>query len=213
MKPLIVPELEAYVHGHTSARPPLFDELRERTIAETTDPGMQVGRVEGALLKLLVQLTGAKRVLELGTFTGYSALCMAEGLPDDGELITCDVDVKTTAIALEFFARSPHGKKITLRIGQATDTLAAMALAPAFDLAFIDADKENYVAYYEAIVPRLNQGGLLIADNTLWSGAVLAPETDSARAIATFNERVMEDPRVENVLLSVRDGMMLARKR
>lgn len=212
MKLLTPPELEDYVHEHTSARPPLFDELREVTRAQTTAPQMQVGRVEGALLKLLVQLMGAKRVLELGTFTGYSALCMAEGLPDDGELITCDVDPTATAIAQGFFARSPHGTKITLRLGPAIDTLAAMPLAPIFDLAFIDADKERYVAYYEAIVPRLRQGGLIVADNTLWSGAVLAPETDSARAIVAFNERVAGDSRVENVLLSVRDGMMLARK-
>jgi caffeoyl-CoA O-methyltransferase len=212
MKLLTPPELEGYVHDHTSARPPLFDELREVTLAQTTAPQMQVGRVEGTLLKLLVQLMGATRVLELGTFTGYSALCLAEGLPDDGELITCDVDPTATAIAQRFFARSPHGKKIKLRLGPAIETLAAMPLTPTFDLAFIDADKESYVAYYEAIVPRLHQGGLIVADNTLWSGAVLAPETDSARAIVAFNERVTGDSRMENVLLSVRDGMMLARK-
>lgn len=212
MTPLLSPDIERYVHDHTRARPALFDELRDVTHATMESPNMQVGRVEGGLLKMLVAITGARRVLEVGTFTGYSALCMAEALPDDGELITCDKDPEATRVARSFFDRTPHGKKISIRVGDALTTIRALPNGTTFDLAFIDADKERYSDYYEEIVPRLRPGGLLVADNTLWSGTVVAPETESARAIASFNQRVTADPRVENVLLSVRDGIMLARK-
>jgi len=213
MTPLVSPEIETYIHDHTSPRGALFDELREVTFSSMKSPEMQVGRVEGALLKLLCRLSSARRAIEIGTFTGFSALCLAEGLPDDGELITCDIDPEATAVAQAFWDRSPHGRKIKLRVGKALDTLSALPEEPTFDLAFIDADKERYIAYYEAILPRLRQGGLLIADNTLWSGRVLHPQADTDRAIVAFNAHVNADPRVENVLLSVRDGLMLAYKR
>jgi caffeoyl-CoA O-methyltransferase len=174
-------------------------------------PHMQVGRVEGAFLRLLVKLAQARRVLELGTFTGYSALMMAEGLPDNGELVTCDIDQNAVAMAQEFFSRSPHGKKIHVRMGPALETLKS--LQGPFDLAFIDADKMNYSAYYDAVVPLLRSGGLLVADNTLWSGRVLNPADPSDHALVEFNKKVAADPRVEKVLLTVRDGMMLALKR
>ena len=209
---LLDPALDKYTHDHTSPRAPLFDALREVTYASMQSPQMQVGRVEGALLAMLCRLMGARRVLEVGTFTGFSALSMAEALPDDGELITCDVDPEATGIARSFFDRSPHGRKIQIRLGAAIETLRALPDVP-FDLAFIDADKPSYTDYYEAILPRLRQGGLIIADNTLWSGKVLAPEAESDHAIVRFNDHVHADPRVENVLLSVRDGMMLAYKR
>ncbi len=209
---LLDPALDQYTHEHTSPRAPLFDALREVTYASMKSPGMQVGRVEGALLALLCRLMGARRVLEVGTFTGFSALSMAEALPDDGELITCDVDPEATAIARSFFDRSPHGHKIQIRLGAGLETIRALPDVP-FDLAFIDADKPGYTDYYEAILPRLRTGGLIIADNTLWSGKVLAPEAESDHAIVRFNAHVNADPRVENVLLSVRDGMMLAYKR
>jgi caffeoyl-CoA O-methyltransferase len=212
MTPIVTPEIERYVHDHTRARPPLFDELRDYTYANVPDAGMQVGRVEGALLKLLAGISGARRALEIGTFTGYSALCIAEALPDDGELITCDRDPEVTRVARSFFDRSEHGRKIRIALGDALETVRALPEEPAFDLTFIDADKERYLAYYEAVLPRLRRGGLIVADNTLWSGQVLDPQTDSARAIVAFNARVTSDPRVENVLLSVRDGVMLARK-
>jgi caffeoyl-CoA O-methyltransferase len=210
---LVSPEIEKYIHDHTQPRDPLFDELREVTFASMRSPEMQVGRVEGTLLKLLSRLSGARRAIEVGTFTGFSALCLAEGMPDDGELITCDIDPEATRIAQSFWDRSPHGRKIKLRLGDAMETIRALPDNLTFDLAFIDADKERYIAYYEAIVPRLRQGGLLIADNTLWSGRVLNPTADTDRAIVAFNAHVNADPRVENVLLSVRDGMMLAYKR
>jgi caffeoyl-CoA O-methyltransferase len=212
MKLLIDPAIDRYIHDHTSARPALFDELREVTYASMEDPQMQVGRVEGGLLKLLVAVSGARRVVEIGTFTGYSALSMAEGLPDDGELITCDINPEAARVAQSFFDRSPHGKKISLRLGDALETLRKLPSDLAIDLAFIDADKERYVDYYEEILPRLRKNGLIAADNTLWSGSVVDPQTESARAIARYNDHVMADPRVENVLLSVRDGLMLARK-
>lgn len=212
MTPIVPPEIEQYVHDHTTPRPPLFDELRERTYATMKSPHMQVGRVEGALLKMLSGLVGARRVLEVGTFTGYSALCLAEGMPDDGELITCDIDPAAVEVARSFFARSPHGKKIQVRLGDALETIRALPADPPLDLVFLDADKERYVDYYELAIPRLRPGGLLVADNTLWSGRVLAPNAATDHAIVAFNRHVTEDPRVENVLLSVRDGVMIAKK-
>jgi caffeoyl-CoA O-methyltransferase len=214
MTQLVPPEIEAYTEAHTSPRPPLFDELREVTYATMQSPHMQVGRVEGTLLKTLVALSGARRVVEIGTFTGFSALCMAEALPDDGELITCDLDPKAARTAQSFFDRSPHGRKIRLRLGDALETVRSLPEGPWIDLVFLDADKERYADYYLELLPRVRAGGLVVADNTLWSGHVLSPrpgeETD--RAIVAFNRLVTEDPRVENVLLSVRDGIMLARK-
>jgi caffeoyl-CoA O-methyltransferase len=210
----ILPEaIDQYAHDHTTPRGALFDELRDKTYATMKSPHMQVGRVEGAFLKILCAIAGARRVLEIGTFTGFSALCMAEALPDDGELVTCDIDPEAVAIARSFFERSPHGKKIDVRVGDAIETVRALASSGAsIDLAFLDADKERYSDYYEIVVPMLRAGGLLVADNTLWSGRVLAPSAATDRAIVAFNQRVTDDPRMENVLLPVRDGMMIARK-
>jgi len=211
---LLAPELAAYVDSHSAPESELLQALRRRTQAELVDPQMQVGRVEGALLRLLVRISGARRVIEVGTFSGYSTLCLAEGLPDAGQLVTCDIDPVATAVAREFFGQSPHGRKIDLRLGPALDTLATLAAeGRRFDLAFIDADKTNYIAYYEACLALVESGGLVLADNALWSGRVLAPTTDDDRAIARFNDHVHGDARVDHVLLSVRDGIMLARKR
>ena len=144
-------------------------------------------------------------------FTGYSAMMMPSALPDDGELITCDIDPQAEAIARRYFDEHPHGRKIQIRMGPALDTLKT--ISGPLDLVFIDADKENYVAYYEAVVPLLRTGGLIVADNTLWSGKVIDPTTPVERAIVGFNAHVAKDPRVDKVLLTVRDGMTLARKR
>ncbi|HEY8378861.1 MAG TPA: class I SAM-dependent methyltransferase, partial [Nannocystis sp.] len=155
----------------------------------------------------------ARSVLEIGTFSGYSALAMASVLPDDGTLVTCDIDPVATAVARRYFAESGYGHKIDLRLGPALDTIAALAAeGRRFDLVFIDADKQNYVNYWDAVLPLVPVGGLVLADNTLWSGRVLDPREDSDRAIVAFNRHVAADPRVEHVLLSVRDGVMLARK-
>jgi caffeoyl-CoA O-methyltransferase len=208
----IVPDaIDAYAEQHSDEVEPLFDELRAETFARMESPQMQVGRLEGRFLHLLVKLTSARRVLEIGMFTGYSALMMASALPDDGELVTCDIDPAAEAIARRYFDRHPHGKKIAIRMGPALDTLAS--LSGPLDLVFIDADKGNYVSYYEAVLPLLRPGGLIVADNTLWSGKVVAPQTEVEQAIARFNDHVARDARVDKVLLTVRDGMTLARKR
>jgi len=208
----LVPEaIESYAAEHSEPVAPLFEALREETYASMKSPNMQVGRIEGNLLRLLVRLSGAKHALEIGMFTGYSGLMIAAGLPEDGTLITCDVDPKAEAIARRAFAKSPVGKKIEIRMGPALETLKT--LRGPLDFVFIDADKENYLAYYEAVVPLLRKGGLLVADNTLWSGKVLAPNSASDHAIVAFNAAVAKDTRVDKVLLTVRDGMTLALKR
>jgi caffeoyl-CoA O-methyltransferase len=203
--------IDAYADQVSEPVDPLLQELREETYATMSAPNMQVGRIEGTFLKLLVQLSRAKRVLEIGMFTGYSGLCMASALPDDGELITCDVDPKAEAIAKRYFARSPHGKKIQVRMGPALETIRG--LKDPLDLVFIDADKENYPNYYDAVFPLVRPGGLIVADNALWSGRVLDPKADSDRAIVAYNQKVSSDPRVTKVMLTVRDGMFLALKK
>lgn len=172
---------------------------------------MQLGRVEGRLLTLLVQITGARRILELGTFTGYSALSLAEGLPDDGTLLTCDINEETAAVAQRYFDMAPWGHKIQLHRGAAQELLER--LEGPFDLAFLDADKPRYIEYWEALVPLIRPGGLVVIDNVLWAGSVLDPKTRGARAVAAFNDHIRADPRVEIVLLTIRDGITLARKR
>lgn len=208
MKALVGDDLERYIELSTRARPPLYDELRKVTYEKMSSPGMQVGRVEGTFLKTLARISGARRAVEIGTFTGYSALCIAEGMADDGELWTCDMDPEALSIARSFFARAPQGKKIHVAEGDARESLAK--LDGPFDLAFLDGDKKQYVDYYEALVPKMRKGGLIVADNTLWSGKVLDPQTSDDHGIVAFNARVTADPRVENVLLAVRDGVMLA---
>lgn len=201
-------ELEAYIDSHCSPESPLSAKLAAETRANTPQPQMMVGNVEGLLLRALVRATGARRVLEVGTFTGYSALAMAEGLPDGGTLITCDIDSATTAIARRYWEQSPHGAKIDLRIGPAVETIAS--ISGPLDMVFIDADKASYVDYWEAVVPLVREGGVIVADNVLWSGHVLAPDEGDARALARFNDHVAADDRVEQVMLPVRDGITLA---
>jgi caffeoyl-CoA O-methyltransferase len=212
MSMTLVPEaIEAYAAEHSEPVAPLFEALREETYASMGDPQMQVGRLEGNVLRLLVRLSGARRALEIGMFTGYSGLMIAEGLPEDGSLVTCDIDPKAEAIARRAFDKSPVGKKIEIRMGPALDTIKT--LKGPLDFVFIDADKENYLAYFEAVLPLLRKGGLIVADNTLWSGRVLAPKSASDHAIVQFNDAVARDRRVDKVLLSVRDGMTLMVKR
>jgi caffeoyl-CoA O-methyltransferase len=211
MESFINEAVEQFAHDHTKPESDLFRRLRDETYAEMSSPGMQVGRIEGRFLKMLVRLTGARRILEIGMFTGYSALMMAEGLPDDGHLITCDVDPKAEAIAQRYFNESPDGHKIEIRMGPALDTIKS--LSEPLDMVFIDADKTNYSKYYEAVMPLVKPGGLIVADNVLWSGRVLDPKSDDDHAIVAFDKLVQSDPRVENVCLTVRDGMMLAWKR
>ena len=203
--------VEDFANEHSQEESDLFIRLRDETYATMSSPGMQVGRLEGAFLRMLVRVTGARRILEIGMFTGYSALMMAEGLPEDGRLITCDVDPKAEAIARRYFAESPHGHKIEIRMGPGLETVKT--LTGPLDMVFLDADKTNYINYYEACMELLRPGGLIAADNVLWGGDVLDPKEDDAVAIVAFDKRVQEDPRVENVCLTVRDGIMLAWKR
>ena len=203
--------VEQFARDHTEPETDLYVRLREETYRVMQSPQMQVDVIEGRFLQMLVRLSGAKSILELGMFTGYSALMMAEALPENGHLITCEIDPKAEAIARRYFAESPHRDKITIRMGPALDTIKT--LTGPLDLVFIDADKVNYSNYYEACLPLLKSGGLVVADNVLWSGKVLHPKDADDHAIVVFNRLVQSDPRVKNVCLTVRDGMMLAWKR
>jgi caffeoyl-CoA O-methyltransferase len=205
---IVEPDVEQYAEQHTTPDGALFERLAAETREKTAAPQMMVGRIEGQFLATLVRLSRARRILELGTFTGYSSISMASALPPDGHIITCDVDPDATAIARRYMDESGHGDKIEIRLGPALETLRGVE-GP-FDLVFIDADKPNYVNYYEAALPLLGVGGLLIADNVLWSGRVVEEDGDeSTRAIKAFNEHVRADTRVRSVMLSVRDGMTL----
>jgi len=206
--PFISDEIEAYADARSTPESALCRELAEETRAKATNPQMMIGNTEGLFLRALVRATGARRVLEIGTFTGYSALAMAGGLPEDGNLITCDIDPDSTAIARAFWARSPYGARIELRLGPALDTIHG--LDGPFDLAFIDADKGGYIDYWEAIVPIVRKGGVIVADNVLWSGRVLDPQEPDDKALAAFNKHVAADDRVEQVMLPVRDGITVA---
>src|SRR5262245_30667511 len=204
-------QIEEYVERHTRALSDLHSRLWKETHQKTDYPGMMVGPIEGALLRLLVRLTAATRVLEIGMFTGYSALAMAEALPGDGQLISCDVNHETTAVAKRYFASSPDADKIEIKLGQAKETLNA--LKGPFDLCFIGADKESYSDCYDRAIDLVRQGGLIVLDNMLRGGRVLSAKDHDARAVAALNDRIQKDHRVENVLLPVRDGVMLAYRR
>ena len=204
--------VEEYAAEHTTPVGDLFERLAEETREKTTAPQMMVGRIEGQFLARLVRLSGAKRILELGTFTGYSSISMASELPPGGRIITCDVDPDATAIARRYMDESGFGDRIEIRLGPALETI--QTLEGPFDLVFIDADKPNYKAYYEAALPLLAEDGVLIADNVLWSGRVLEPGGDeSTAAIKEFNDYVIGDERVVSVMLTVRDGMTLVRRK
>jgi caffeoyl-CoA O-methyltransferase len=208
-----VPErIERFVQDHTTPLPILLEELERETYETTENPGMLTGRVEGQLLQMLVRISGARRVLEIGTFTGFSALMMAEGLPDDGEVITCEVEEKYADIARRYFNRSPRGHRIRVMVGPALDSLAQITDG-SIDFMFIDADKTSYLTYYEEGLRVLRNGGLIAVDNVLWRGRVLSPRDENSRALAEFDSFVRDDRRVEKVMLAVRDGIYLIRKK
>ena len=211
MIPLIDTALEQYAAAHSEPPSSVRQELERYTRDHCRNAEMVVGDLEGALLQMLVELLAARRVLEIGLFTGYSALSMAEVLPPDGEVVSCEIDPDHARIAQSFFDRSPHGHKVRIALGPALASLAD--IEGPFDLVFLDADKENYLAYYQAALPLLRRGGVLAADNVLWSGRVLKPQQDTDRALVAFNDALRADARVSTVLLTVRDGVLLARKR
>ena len=209
--------IDEYAIAHTTAPDSVFDDIAV-DVRSTGAAGMMSGRTVGYFLNTLVTISNAKRVLEVGTFVGYSALMMASALPEDGELITCDVSEEFTSIARKHWAQHPAGSKIDLRLAPAIETLDT--LAPPFDLVFIDADKQNYPVYYEKALGLLAPRGVIVVDNVLWGGRVLGPdnpeddlEQNATKSIKTLNEIVQNDERVVNVMLTVRDGMMLIRKR
>jgi caffeoyl-CoA O-methyltransferase len=206
---IVDPPVEAYAEAHSSPLAGLFDRLAAETREKSDSPQMMVGLLEGRFLGLLVRSLRAKRILELGTFTGFSSISMALALPPDGRLVTCDVNEETTEIARRYAEEAGVVDRIEYRLGAGLEAIAS--LDGEFDLVFIDADKPNYLNYYEATLPLLAEDGLMILDNTLWSGRVADPGEDdeNTRAIRAVNDRVLEDPRVENVLLTVRDGMNL----
>jgi caffeoyl-CoA O-methyltransferase len=171
---------------------------------------MMVGPVEGQFLKMLATITGARRILEIGMFTGYSTLAWAEALPKDGRVVTCEINPQTTEIAKRYFAESLHGHKIEIKLGPALNSLKLVD--GIFDLCFIDADKENYGAYYDRCMELARPRGLIVLDNMLRGGRVLDPQDRGTKAIDELNKRIRKDPRVENVLLPMRDGIMLVRK-
>jgi caffeoyl-CoA O-methyltransferase len=211
---LIVPDdIDAYAEAHTTPPEPLMAELAAETRATMSAPGMLTGTVEGRFLEQLVFALQARRVLELGTFTGYSSLSMAAGLAEGGHIDTCEVSEEHAAVARRYHAQSPYGDRITIHMGPALETIER--LGGEWDFVFIDADKENYGNYYDALVPRLKPTGLMAVDNTLWSGRVIDDEDDSpaTRAIRELNDGIAADDRVIAVQLTVRDGITLVRRR
>jgi caffeoyl-CoA O-methyltransferase len=212
MKELVPVEIEAYAQAHSMPESDLCRALREETTKRMELPQMMVGPLEGAFLKVMTQIVGAKRILEIGMFTGYSALCFAEALPEGGTVLTCEIDNESAALARNYFARSPHGKKIEIRMGPALDTMRS--LTGPFDLIFIDADKTNYVNYYRRALDLMSPNGVILVDNVLWNGEVLrqSPPDERTAAIQELNRIVAADSRVTAVLLTIRDGVLMIRR-
>lgn len=215
MSGFVDPEVDAYAEAHTEPPDDVLVRLAEETREKTTMPGMMVGPVEGRFLGFFVGALRARRVLEVGTFTGYSSICMARALPPDGRVITVDVNPETTEIARRYATEAGVVDRIDYRVGRASGTAETISgLEGPFELVFIDADKAGYIDYYEAALPLLADAGVIVADNVLWSGRVVSePEDDSTRAIQRFNEHLRNDDRVESVMLTIRDGMTLIRRR
>ena len=208
---IVAKQAEEYALAHTSPLSPLLEEVEQFTLTKTAYPSMLTGRVEGRFLQLVVQMSGACRIVDIGTFTGYSALAMAEVMPDDGEILTIENNPDHAAIAQSFFDRSPCSSRITLRLGPALDILKSLP-DKGTDLVFIDADKQNYSAYYEEAMRIVKNRGLILVDNALWYGRIFEPKDDDSRAMADFNELVNTDDRAEKLFLTIRDGIYLIRK-
>ncbi len=206
-------EIDEYARAHTTPPDELLDRLHAETHAKLDAPQMLTGPLEGRFLETLVWASRARRVLEIGTYSGYSALSMAAALPDDGELITCDVWEEANQMARRYASESPHGHKIDFRLGPALETIET--LEGPFDLVFIDADKANYVKYFHAALPLLSERGLIVFDNTLWSGRVVPGHDDGSaqtKAFRELNEALVADPRGVVVMLPIRDGVTLFRR-
>lgn len=203
--------VEQYAIKYTSEDSPIVQELVRASEDDLEFTDMLSGRQVGRLLAILIKISGARRVLEVGTFTGYSALTMAEALPKNGELFTCEYNERYENIARTFFNKSEAESKITLLMGKALENIPA--ISGSFDFVFLDADKINYPNYYEMILPRLDAGGIMVIDNMLWGGEVLDPKTEKAQAIDKLSRMVRDDKSVEQVMLTVRDGVTIVRKK
>jgi caffeoyl-CoA O-methyltransferase len=208
-------QLSDYIEAHTTG----VDDVQRHLIEQTARLGglaaMQISPDQGAFLTMLTRLTGVRRAVEVGTFTGYSALCIARGMPADGRLLCCDISADWTGVAQRFWDKAGVSDRIDLRVAPAIETLRELPPDPELDLVFIDADKASYLDYYEELVPRTRPGGLILADNVLWAGQVADPSDDSEDTVAIrrFNDRVAADDRVDSVILTIGDGLTFARKR
>jgi predicted O-methyltransferase YrrM len=207
-------KLEEYIDQHSSPESQVLNDLNRQTHLNILQPRMLSGHLQGRVLSMLSHMIRPKRILEIGTYTGYAALCLAEGLQDDGELITLDINYKLEDMVNEFVKKAGFEDKIFMKVGNALDLIPN--LDKNFDLVFIDADKSNYANYYDLLIDELPSGAFLIADNVLWSGKVIEPVKDhdlDTVALKAFNEKILNDERVENVLFPIRDGLMVIRKK
>lgn len=208
---LINESIQHYAEQHTSSEGDLLKKIDRDTHAKVMMPRMLSGHLQGRVLSMISHMIRPQRILEIGTYTGYSAVCLAEGLQENGKLITIDINEELEDRVRNYFADSPYSKKIEYKIGNAVEVIPS--LNETFDLVFIDADKERYSVYFDLVIEKVRSGGFILADNVLWSGKVLDTKPDKdTRAILEFNKKIQDDPRVENVLLPIRDGIMLMRK-
>ena len=205
-------ELEDYIEKHSEKEPDLLAALNKETYQKILLPRMLSGHFQGRVLSMLSKLIRPVNILEIGTFTGYAALCLCEGMQENGQLHTIDIKEELESIQRKYFDKSPWGNRIFQHLGEAMDIIPSLELK--FDLVFIDADKENYLNYFEMILPKMNKGGIILSDNVLWSGKVLEPlqKNDiSTKVLLEYNELLKNDPRVETVLLPIRDGLTVSR--
>ena len=209
---VLPPTISSYIAARIAPPDQVLVDLKDRTAQLGRAAGMQISADQGALLTLLTRLVGVDRAVEVGTFTGYSSICIARGLRPGGHLLCCDVNEDYTAIARDAWAAAGLDDRIELRLAPAVETLRSLPSEPTIDLAFIDADKGGYASYYRELVPRVRSGGLLLVDNTLWSGRVVDPRSESDRFITGFNDVARNDPRVELVILPIADGLTMARR-
>ncbi|MBA0884534.1 O-methyltransferase [Flavobacterium undicola] len=205
-------ELEDYIEQHSEKEPELLAALNKETYQKILLPRMLSGHFQGRVLSMLAKLIRPVNILEIGTYTGYSALCLCEGMQENGQLHTIDIKEELVDFQRKHFDKSPWGSQIVQHLGEAVDIIPTLDIK--FDLVFIDADKENYLNYFELIVPRMNKGGIILSDNVLWSGKVLEPlnpKDKSTKILLDYNKLLKEDPRVETVLLPIRDGLTVSR--
>ena len=207
-------ELDNYIVNHSEDEPPLLQQLSRETHLKILQPRMLSGHYQGRLLSLISKMLNPKAILEIGTYTGYSALCLAEGLQNNGVLHTIDINEELYDFQRKYFNASPYGQQIIQHVGNAIDIIKT--LDHQFDLVFIDADKEDYPAYFELVINKLKKGGVILSDNVLWSGKVIEPlieGDDATKALLQYNQMLKNDPRIETVILPVRDGLTISRKK